>query len=240
MKEWRYETAADVGLGPVERWRSVRREPGTISVGVNILATLVLRTYLRLYHRLEVQGREHLPAREPFVLIANHSSHLDALVLAAALPLSVRKHTHPVAAGDVFFSGIARSVLAGLLLNALPLDRKRVVTHALEDLRQRLLGAHCAFIIFPEGTRSRDGKLAAFKAGLGRLVACSEVPVIPCHLAGAFEALPAGRTIPRPGKLALTVGRPLRFDGIANDREGWICVAEDCRRAIDGLAGQPV
>lgn len=239
MKEWRYETATDVGLGPVERWRSARREPGTISVGVNTLATLVLRTYLRLYHRLDVRGREHLPTRERFVLIANHSSYLDALVLAAALPLSARKHTHPVAAGDVFFSGIARSVLAGLLLNALPLDRKRVVTHALEDLRQRLLGGHCAFILFPEGTRSRDGKLAAFKAGLGKLVAGSDVPVIPCHLAGAFEALPPGRGFPRPEKLTLTVGAPLRFHAIANDREGWMRVAESCRRAIDNLAGRP-
>lgn len=237
MKEWRYETAADVGLGPAERWRSVRREPGTISLAANTLATLGLRTYLRVYHRLSVHGRQHLPGEAPFVLIANHASHLDALVLASALPLSIRRHTHPVAAGDVFFSGVARSVLAGLLLNALPLDRTRVVAHALEDLRQRLIAGHCAFIIFPEGTRSRDGTLAAFKAGLGKLVAGTTVPVIPAHLAGAFEALPAGRIIPRPIRLTLNIGRALIFEQVANEREGWTHVANECRREIEALAG---
>ena len=66
--------------------------------------------------------------------------------------------------------------------------RKRCGTHALDELRERLVGEPAIYILFPEGTRARDGKMGKFKPGLGRIVAASEVPVVPCHLAGAFQA----------------------------------------------------
>ena len=82
------------------------------------LALAGLRATLKVYHRFEVHGRDNLPTAPPFVMIANHASHLDALVLAAALPRRVGATTFPVAAGDVFFESAALSAATVLFINA--------------------------------------------------------------------------------------------------------------------------
>jgi 1-acyl-sn-glycerol-3-phosphate acyltransferase len=234
--DWTYRSAADLDLPPLDRIRSARREPGLVSTIAHAATTRLLRAYLFLYHRWRVIGSEQLPKAAPFVVIANHGSHLDALVLAAALPWKVRPITFPVAAGDVFFTSYGRSVVSSLFLNALPLWRKKVTTHALADLRQRLAQGDCGLILFPEGARTRDGALMPFKPGLGMLVAESSVPVVPCFIAGAFEALPADRFVPRPLKLTLRVGPAMVFQAVANDRDGWMHVARSAQQAVRSLA----
>jgi 1-acyl-sn-glycerol-3-phosphate acyltransferase len=236
VKDFSYKPAADTMLKPGERFRSTRREAGLISVSINAGATLGIRAYLRLYHRMRVVGRENLPRTLPFVLIANHGSHLDTLVLTSALPLKARIETCPVAAGDVFFKNSATSLLASLLLNALPLYRKGVTSHALEDLRERVTSGHGGLVLFPEGTRTRDGAMGPFKAGLGMIVAGTSVPVMPCYLEGPFRAFPAGTRVPRPVRITLRVGSALRFDTEPNDRDGWTNVARRSEAAVRALA----
>jgi 1-acyl-sn-glycerol-3-phosphate acyltransferase len=90
-------------------------------------------------------------------------------------------------------------------------------------------------IIFPEGTRSRDGSMSEFKPGLGMLVAGSSVPVIPCHIAGSFQAMPPNCTIPRPEKLRVRVGPPLTFANQPDGREGWVRVARETEDAVRAL-----
>lgn len=226
-------------MKPGERFRSTRREAGLVSITMNAAATLGVRAYLRLYHRLRIEGRENLPRRVPFVMIANHESHLDALVLVSALSLQARIETHPVAAGDVFFKNSATSLLASLFLNALPLYRKGVTSHALEDLRERVTSGHGGLVLFPEGTRSRDGTMNPFKAGLGMIVAGTSVPVVPCYLEGPFEACPANTKLPRPVRITVRVGEALRFEGETNDRAGWTNVARGCEAAVQKLRGDP-
>lgn len=235
-KDWEYKPASDLGLPPQERLKSVRREPGLLSWGAHHAAIAVLRAYFFTYHRLTVRGRERLPTHPPFVVIANHTSHFDALVLAAALPRSARAAAFPVAAGDAFFTSVILSAFSAAFINALPLWRKKVTTHAMADLRRRLEDGSSGFILFPEGTRSRDGRSLPFKAGLGMLVAGAPVPVIPCYLDGAFRALPPGAAIPRPVRLEVRVGEPMSFAGTTNDREGWMHVAERARAAVFALA----
>lgn len=75
-------------------------------------------------------------------------------------------------------------------MNALPIWRKNCGAHSLADLRERLLNGRSVYILFPEGTRTRTGAIGKFKPGLGRLVAGTNVPVVPCHLRGTFAALP--------------------------------------------------
>lgn len=237
--DWQFRPAADHGLGPVERLRSARREQGLVSWTIHHAVLAGLRTTLKVYHRFEVHGRENLPTAPPFVMIANHASHLDALVLAAALPRSVGATTFPVAAGDAFFESVAMSAATALFINALPLWRKKATGHALEDLRARLLDGSTGLIIFPEGARSRDGEMMPFKPGIGRIVAATSVPVIPCWIDGAFAAFPPGKRLPRPRKLVVRVGAPLTFADQPVDRGGYDAVTARLREAVEALRGRP-
>jgi 1-acyl-sn-glycerol-3-phosphate acyltransferase len=235
MEAWKYQPARDLHLPPARRWRSVWREDGLVETAVHAAWWSAVALYLKTAHRLSVEGREHLPASPPFVIAANHSSHLDALVLAAALPAGLRRSVLPVAAGDFFFETPAMAAFAAFCLNALPLWRKRAGRHAIEDLRQRLLEDRCAYILFPEGSRSRTGEIAQFKAGLGMLVAGTDVAVVPCHIAGAHDAWPADRHRPRASPVAVRVGPPLRFADAPNTREGWQRVAGETEQAVRRL-----
>jgi 1-acyl-sn-glycerol-3-phosphate acyltransferase len=234
-RTWTYKPAADHGLPPAERIKSVRREPGLFSVLAHHAASGLLWTHFKVYNRLEVMGVENLPAKPPFVMISNHQSHIDAPLLSCILPRRARAAAYPVAAGDVFFKSLAHSVLSSLLINALPIWRKKVTTHALFELRERLLEGDSGFIIFPEGTRSRDGQMGSFKPGLGMLVAGTNVSVIPCHIAGAFESMPADKFFPRPHKMVVSVGPPLTFPDAPDAREGWERVAKETEAAVRAL-----
>jgi len=237
VDSFRYKPARDIDLSPTQRRLSVRREVGTVGVVVQRGVWAGVRVYLKAYHRWSIEGADRLPQCPPFVLVANHTSHLDALMLAAALPASARRSVYPIAAGDVFFHNVPVSILATGLINALPMWRHgSAVRHALGDLRARLTDEPCGFILFPEGRRGRDHLMQEFKAGLGMLVAGQKVPVVPCRLTGALEALPPGRTIPRPRTLRLQVGPALMFDALENSRTGWETVATETRAAIEKLA----
>jgi 1-acyl-sn-glycerol-3-phosphate acyltransferase len=236
MNDWQYRPAGDFGLPPNDSFRSVRREAGLISACTQAAWRIFVRAYLGGYHRLRVEGREHLPAGAPFVMIANHASHLDVLTLGAALPWRLRRLAFPIAAGDVFFETPAASLFSAMMLNALPMWRKRCGPHAMRELRERLLGDPGIYLLFPEGTRSRDGTLGKFKPGLGMLIAGSPAPVVPCHLHGTFAAMPPGRHFPAPAGIRLRVGVPLDFSETTNDRAGWEQIAATLEAAVGALA----
>jgi 1-acyl-sn-glycerol-3-phosphate acyltransferase len=235
-KQFQYEPAADIGMGPVQRLKSARREPGLISWVSHHAATASLHVILCIYHRFRVRGRENLPKKPPFVLVANHASHFDALVLAAALPASVRGVTYPVAAGDVFFETPPVAAFAAMTVNALPLWRKKVGRHGLDDLKNRLRAGNCVYILFPEGARSRDGNPLPWKPGIGMMVAGTDIPVVPCRLFGCFEAFPPGAKVPRPHKIRVTIGTPLTFADVPDEREGWNTIAARLKDAVLSLA----
>src|SRR5437899_647931 len=92
--------------------------------GTRLLAGLLLRGWLRCYHRLTIVGRENLPLDRSFVMVANHASHLDTLCLLSALPLSKLHCAFPAAAQDYFFVQVPRLFLAAVVVNALPFDRR--------------------------------------------------------------------------------------------------------------------
>lgn len=237
MEPWQLHPARGLGLSAPERWRSLQRESGLGASGLRWLWWAVTRLFFACWNRLEIRGGEHLPAAPPFVLVANHTSHLDALLLASALPLKWRDHVSPLAAGDVFFERQPLAAFAATVINALPVWRRRNVgAHSLEELRGRLIERACIYLLFPEGTRSRDGQMLPFKPGLGALVAGTAVPVVPCHLAGAFAAAPPDSRCPRCRKIRLTLGVPLSFESVANDRAGWAHVAACSEQAVRRLA----
>jgi len=105
-------------------------------------------------------------------------------------------------------------------------------------LRRKLQEERAIFIIFPEGGRSRNGSMMPFKHGLGMLVAETNVPVVPCCLAGTFEALPPHQKIPRPVGIKLILGDARQFASTANDRGGWSEIAADLETCVRDLVAQ--
>jgi 1-acyl-sn-glycerol-3-phosphate acyltransferase len=235
MEPWELQPARDTGLTPSERLRSIRRESGLLERLAHHLSFSILRMYLATAHRLQIIGRQHLPAHGPFILAANHCSHLDAVTLVAAFRPRHRERAFPIAAGDVFFQTKAVSVFSAIGLNALPMWRKNCGPHALADLRRKLEEEKCIYVIFPEGSRSRDGRMASFKHGLGMLVAETRVPVVPAFIAGTFEALPPHRKIPRPARIKIVIGAPLDFATTPNNREGWSQIAQSVESSVSDL-----
>jgi 1-acyl-sn-glycerol-3-phosphate acyltransferase len=236
MDSWKLEPAQDLGLPLGARLRSVQREQGLIPYLLHLVCSVWVRVILGIYHRLEIVGRENLPKDGPFILASNHTSHLDVAVLASALNWRLRCNTFPIAAGDTFFETPMIAVASAVLINALPMWRKkRGIAHELADLRQRLVARHCIYIVFPEGTRTRNGEMGKFKSGVGMIVAGTTVPVVPCRLFGGFEALPPGKRLPRPRKLRLKIGPNLRFEDVIDNREGWDAVAGKLEAAVREL-----
>jgi 1-acyl-sn-glycerol-3-phosphate acyltransferase len=238
MEPWQLQPAHDTGLTPAERFRSIRRESGLLESFAHHACFSLLRSYFAVAHRLTIVGREKLPPHGPFVLAANHCSHLDALILGAALTPRHRERAFPIAAGDVFFQSTATSTFSAIILNALPMWRKNCGPHALADLRRKLQEESAIFIIFPEGGRSRSGSIMPFKHGLGMLVAETDVPVVPCGLVGTFEALPPHRNFPRPVRIKLVIGDARQFASTANDRAGWSEIAADLESCVRDLVAQ--
>jgi 1-acyl-sn-glycerol-3-phosphate acyltransferase len=237
MDEWRFEPARDLGLTRTERRLSLRREVGLESAITCLAWRTLTRSYLAFAHRLEICGRDNLPARPPFVLTANHASHLDAVVLGAMLPSRFAGRVFPIAAGDTFFTRRSSSVFATAWMNALPIWRRNCGAHSLEELRARLVRGESIYILFPEGTRTRDGVIGPFKPGLGRLVAGTEIRVLPCYLRGTFEALPPTHRLPRPKKVKVTIGAAMSFAEVANERQGWESIAARVENAVRALRG---
>lgn len=236
MKEWELRPARDFGLPFAERLKSQRREPGLLGTVSHAAWLAAVRAYLAVVHRLDVIGRENIPQAAPFIMVGNHTSHLDALSLSAALPRRLGVQSVALAAGNVFFGNLAAAMFAATALNALPIWREETTPEDLAFLRQRLAEDHMVFILFPEGTRARDGVMKRFRAGLGAFVAGTDIAVLPCHLTGAYGCWPAQRALPRPGKLSLRIGPPLTFAGTANDPRGWRDVAQHAEAAVRALA----
>jgi 1-acyl-sn-glycerol-3-phosphate acyltransferase len=229
MSDWKLRPARDIGLAPAERLRSLARERGLVGLALNAAWRRTVRAGLAAFHRLEIAGRENLPP-PPFVLIANHTSHLDALVLAAALRGEAARNAHALAAGEVFFGAGATAAFAAYAVNAFPIWRGRTRRGDLQLLRQRLVEDRLVYILFPEGTRSRSGAMAPFQPGLAALVAGTGVPVVPCCIQGAHAAWPPDRRWPRPGRLRLTIGPAISTGN--DDRDSVTARAESAVRAL--------
>src|SRR5438067_13816528 len=151
VEPWQLQPARDTGLTQAERFRSVRRESGLLEALAQQAWFSVLRIYFAIAHRLKITGREKLPQHGPFVLAANHCSHLDALVLGAALTPRHRERAFPIAAGAIFFQTTAVSAFSAIMLNALPMWGKNCGPHALAELRRKFQKEKAIFIFFPGG-----------------------------------------------------------------------------------------
>ncbi|MCX7424779.1 MAG: lysophospholipid acyltransferase family protein [Planctomycetia bacterium] len=235
MEPWHYDTAEDIEASLVERLRRFPREPDILVYSARLAAAAILRAWLKVYHRLRIVGRENLPREGSFVLVANHASHLDALSILAALPMGSLHRVFPAAAKDFFFVSPPRTAVAAVVVNALPFDRETNIRQSLNLCRQLLDNPGNVLLIFPEGTRSMTGRLGDFKPGVGLLLAGVDLPVVPCYVAGAFEAWPKAKRFPRPRRVRLLIGEPRRYAELKRGKEAALAICHDLRDAIVAL-----
>lgn len=238
MKGWEFHPARDLDLHGIERHRSLHREHGLAASTARLAWWITLHFLFKIWNRVRVSGIDNLPASPPYVLIANHTSHLDAVLLSSLLPAKWRDQVFPIAASDTFFEKRQTAAFAAWLLNALAIKRHGIGAHDLEEMRTRLVDDHAVFIIFPEGTRSRTGRLQEFKSGIGRLVAGSGIPVVPCHLDGCFRAWPPGARFIKPVRIEVRIGKPLTFADCPDTRAGWDEVSRRLRHCVEEMAAK--
>ncbi len=145
------------------------------------------------------------------VYFANHTSHLDAIVLWSALPQRVRTLTRPVGAKDYWTAGRVRRYMADRLFNALLIDRTEIKVHRSPvDLMIRAIGDRYSLIVFPEGSRSGGQEIGEFKSGLYYL--CKRRPdleMIPVHIDNMNRILPRGEVLPVPLLTCISFGPPI-------------------------------
>jgi 1-acyl-sn-glycerol-3-phosphate acyltransferase len=144
------------------------------------------------------------------IYFANHTSHLDALVVWASLPLDVRQVTRPVAAKDYWDGGVVRRYLAGCF-NALLIDRKKIKVHnSPVDFLLREIGEKHSIIVFPEGGRNTSGELSNFKSGIYHLSKKRpDLELVPVYIDNLNRVLPRGEFLPVPLLSCITFGAPI-------------------------------
>ena len=145
------------------------------------------------------------------VYFANHTSHLDAVVIWSALPQQIRNLTRPVGAKDYWCAGRIRRYMANRVFNALLIDRTEIKVHQSPvDLIIREIGHRYSLIVFPEGGRSAGGEIGEFKSGLYYL--CKKRPdleLIPVHIDNMNRILPRGEVLPVPLLTCISFGPPI-------------------------------
>jgi 1-acyl-sn-glycerol-3-phosphate acyltransferase len=145
------------------------------------------------------------------VYFANHSSHMDAIILWASLPQEVRQLTRPVAAKDYWMAGRIRRFMATKLFNAILIDRTNIKAHQSPvDYMIREIGHEHSIIVFPEGGRGDGREIGEFKSGLYYLAKTRpDLELIPVHLDNMNRILPRGEVLPVPLLTCITFGPPI-------------------------------
>ena len=206
-----------------------------------VIAHFVIRPIFWALFRPRVTGREHVPSEGPVILASNHLSFIDSI----AIPIVAPRRVTLLAKAEYFTgSGIggwlSRALFTGL--GALPVERgtQRAAQAAL-DPALGVLTDGGAFGIYPEGTRSRDGRLARGKTGVAWLALTADCPVVPVAVAGTDRVQPIGARWPRPRRISVTFGEPLTFDehrGQAGKGRARREVTDRIMVAIADLSGQ--
>lgn len=179
-----------------------------------IVFRIVLRTLLKLLVGVKYDTSRFLKHEKQFVLVANHNSHLDTLVLLSSLPISVLHKVKPVAAADVFGKSGIRSRLSRFFLNALLIQRSRDKENMENDPIHKMVKAldeGYSLIIFPEGTRGEPEKEQTFKAGIALVLQQKpEVKLVAAFMTGLGTAMPKQDYVVLPCCAQLRFGKPVR------------------------------
>lgn len=204
------------------------------------IGKLIVAPTLRLAFRPHVEGLEHIPATGGAIFAGNHLSVADELLLGTVVP----RHLAFWAKSE-YFNGtgvkgtFSKFVLTGL--GAIPVERAggRAALSAF-DAAIPVLKAGDLVAVYPEGTRSPDGRLYRGRTGAARLAVAAGVPIIPVGVTGTDKAQPIGTRVPRPGRaeIGIRFGKPLDFTGRSDDRTSLRAMTDELMAEIQKLTGQ--
>ncbi len=205
------------------------------------LTRLVLALLARLLCRPVIEGADNVPRRGPVILASNHLSFIDSVMISVLAPRPV-----VFLAKAEYFQGRG---LKGRMtrwfftsIGSIPVERgtHRAAQASLEAA-QRVLSGKQAFGIYPEGTRSLDGRLYRGRTGVAWLALTTRAPVVPVALTGTERLQPVGSRWPRPHRITVRFGSPLRFadeHGPARSARARRAVTDEIMQAIEHLSGQ--
>jgi 1-acyl-sn-glycerol-3-phosphate acyltransferase len=186
-----------------------------------LMKLVLLGPALRLIFRPTAEGLEHLPRRGPAIIASNHVSFSDSIFM----PLVVKRKVTFVAKAEYFTGTGIKGFLIRMFFTAagtIPIDRSGgQAAQSAIDTGLRVLRAGKLFGIYPEGTRSPDGRLYRGKTGIARMVLTANVPVIPVAMLNADQIQPPGTVMPKVMRARMRFGAPMdfsRYSGMAGDR----------------------
>jgi 1-acyl-sn-glycerol-3-phosphate acyltransferase len=192
---------------------------------------------------VQVQWAGCEPDEKQRIYFANHTSHLDFVVLWSALPSDLRVHTRPVAAQDYWESSAVRRYMVSNVFNAVMVQRgvmaqtkspeeARYAGQSVIEQMAEALGDQYSLILFPEGTRGNGEKVGPFRAGLYHLaLRRPDVELVPAYLENMNRILPKGEVLPVPMLSLLTFGKPLQVEP-GEEKETFL---ERAREAVSSL-----
>ncbi|MFJ8851949.1 lysophospholipid acyltransferase family protein [Streptomyces sp. NPDC102437] len=206
-----------------------------------VLKYVIIGPLLRLFFRPRIEGLEHIPEEGAAIVAGNHLSFSDHFLMPAILK---RRITFLAKAEYFTGPGVKGRLTAAFFrgIGQIPVDRsgkeagQAAIREGLGVLsRGELLG------IYPEGTRSHDGRLYKGKVGVAVMAITAQVPVVPCAMVGTFEIQPPGQTVPHIKRVTIRFGEPLdfsRYAGMENQKAAVRAVTDEIMYAILGLSGQ--
>jgi 1-acyl-sn-glycerol-3-phosphate acyltransferase len=186
----------------------------------------LVRAVSGLYFGLELRGVEHIPVHGPLVVVPNHQTFADPVLVT----IPIRRRVYYMAWRRLFQIPLLGRFIR--LLRAFPVDLDARDPGAVREARRRLVDEDAVVMIFPEGGRSKDGTLGRFHMGAFRLAASLGVPALPVTIAGGHASWPPGRRLPRRGRITITYHPPLSIDAGADPRAAARDLAERARAVI--------
>ena len=168
------------------------------------------RTWFTVCHRYRVCNAERVPVTGPVLLACNHASFYDPPLVGSALPRDICY----LARESLFDTRLGNWALRRV--NCIPVDRDGGGAAGLKGVLDNLARGR-AVILFPEGTRTRDGQLQPVRSGIGLAVMKAEAPVVPVRVFGTYEAWGRHRKLPRPCQIVVKFGAPLRFEALRTE-----------------------
>ena len=166
-----------------------------------------IRLIFRYWLTLEYRGIQNLPVDEPYLLAANHSSHLDSVTVSLSLGEHVT-NIYSLGAKDYFAGSPFKQWFFSTFFYVIPFNRRGNFIAGLRHC-QSLITPKTPILLFPEGTRSVTGKIQSFKKGLGFMALNFKVPIVPVYISGTFQSMPKGSHLPRKQHLQVIYGKPI-------------------------------